>query len=282
VRLEDELMREALEAVRAAAAAGAQVLRDRRGEVGAVRAKRWTNDLVSEVDIAAGVAVVREILRWDENANVLIEEDEVYDLTGTVAGNVHSGSVWIIDPLDGTTSFVHGYPCYSVSVAYAENGVVVAGAVHNAAMNELFSAGRGLGADVDGASISVTGARGVREALLVTGFPYDRGDPLELQLRVFSAFLRGYAHGIRRDGSAANDCCHVAMGRADGYWEYYLKPWDMAAGALICEEAGARVTDVSGSPWTVDSESIVVANAKLHAEMLEVIRSAGAAVRAAE
>ncbi len=245
--------------------------------MGAVRAKRWTNDLVTETDIAAGVAVVNEILRRDPHASIVIEEDEVYGLTSTSPGDLHGESVWIIDPLDGTTSFVHGYPCYSVSVAYAERGVVVAGAVHNASMSELFSAGLGLGAFRDGVPIRASAAPSVRDALLITGFPYDRGEPLERQLAVQAAFLRGYVHGLRRDGSAANDCCHVAMGRADGYWEYYLKPWDMAAGQLICAEAGATVTDVSGRPWTVDSESICVANAALHAEMLQVIREAGGA-----
>jgi myo-inositol-1(or 4)-monophosphatase len=245
--------------------------------MGEVRAKRWTNDLVTETDIAAGVAVVEEILRRDPGAGIVIEEDEVYGLTATSPGDVRGDRVWIVDPLDGTTSFVHGYPCYSVSVAYAERGVVLAGAVHNAAMGEVFSAARGLGAFRDGEPIRTSSAPSVRDALLITGFPYDRGEPLERQLDVFGAFLRAYVHGMRRDGSAANDCCHVAAGRADGYWEYYLKPWDMAAGQLICAEAGCTVTDVAGNPWTVDSESICVANPALHAEMLQVIRDAGGA-----
>jgi myo-inositol-1(or 4)-monophosphatase len=276
-QLGDEPMRDALEAARAAATAGAKVLCDRRDTMGVVRAKRWTNDLVTETDIAAGVAIVEEILRHDPRAAIVIEEDEVYELTATSAGDLHGQSVWVIDPLDGTTSYVHGYPCYSVSVAYAERGVVQAGAVHNASMGELFSAGRGLGAFRDQERIGTTDTPSVRDALLVTGFPYDRGEPLERQLRVQAAFLRAYVHGIRRDGSAANDCCHVAMGRADGYWEYYLKPWDMAAGTLICAEAGATVTDVSGKPWTLNSESICVANPSLHAAMLEVIRDSGGA-----
>ncbi len=270
-------MLDALEAARAAAQAGARVLCDRRDAMGEVRAKRWTNDLVTETDIAAGVAVVNEILRLDPHASIIIEEDEVYALTNTAPGSVHGESVWIIDPLDGTTSFVHGYPCYSVSVAYAEHGRVAAGAVANASMGELFSASLGGGAYRDGERIRTTEAPTVRDALLITGFPYDRGAPLERQLAVQAAFLRAYVHGIRRDGSAANDCCHVAMGRADGYWEYYLKPWDMAAGALICAEAGATVTDIAGNPWTVDAESICVANPSLHAEMLAVIREAGGA-----
>lgn len=110
---------------------------------------------------------------------------------------------------------------------------------------------------------------------MVTGFPYDRGAPLDRQLSVLAAFLRSPVHGIRRDGSAANDCCHVAAGRADGFWEYTLKVWDMAAGVIICSEAGATVTDVEGAPWTSRSTSICTANPQLHAQMLDVIGSVG-------
>jgi myo-inositol-1(or 4)-monophosphatase len=125
--------------------------------------------------------------------------------------------------------------------------------------------------------IHVTNAETVRDALVITGFPYDRGTPLDVQMAVLTAFLRAPVHGMRRDGSAAVDCCHVAGGRADGFWEYALKPWDMAAGALICREAGAVVTDVSGRPWSAASENILAANPSLHAEMLALIRSAGGA-----
>jgi myo-inositol-1(or 4)-monophosphatase len=135
----------------------------------------------------------------------------------------------------------------------------------------------GAGATRDDVPIHVTAAETVRDSLVITGFPYDRGAPLDIQLAVLAAFLRAPVHGIRRDGSAAIDCCHVAGGRADGFWEYGLKPWDMAAGALICREAGALVTDVAGRPWSAASESIIAANPALHAEMLALIRSAGGA-----
>ena len=260
-----------------AAQAGGRVLAERAGDPLSVRAKRWTNDLVTEVDIEAGVAVVEALLAAYPTASIIIEEDEVYALTGTTPGLIDDETVWIIDPLDGTTSFVHGYPCYSVSVAYAERGTVVAGAVHNAALAETFSAARGHGAHLDGRPISASAAADLTEALLITGFPYDRGAPLERQLKVLSAFLRGYVHGIRRDGSAANDCCYVAAGRADGFWEYYLKPWDMAAGALIAEEAGCLVTDVTGEPWSLLAEGICIASPTLHAKMIEVILAAGGA-----
>jgi myo-inositol-1(or 4)-monophosphatase len=205
---------------------------------------------------------------------VLVEEPEVCEQLGVEPGSLDDPEVWIVDPLDGTTSFLHGYPCYSVSVGLVREGRAVAGAVHNTASGELFSAAEGMGAHRDGQSISCSGALTVNDALMVTGFPYDRGTPLDRQLAVLAAFLRAPVHGIRRDGSAANDCCHVAMGRTDGFWEYTLKPWDMAAGVVICSEAGALVTDVDGMPWSSASSSICVANPVLHAQMLAIIREA--------
>ena len=242
---------------------------------GAVRAKGSSTDFVTEADVASGVAVVRSILERDPDARFVVEEDEVYDLPGVTRGELGVDDVWLIDPLDGTTSYLHGYPTYSVSVAFVRGIEPVAGAIHNTAAGELFSAARGLGATRDGEPIHVADARSITDALVITGFPYDRGAPLDRQLAVLAAFLRAPVHGMRRDGSAAVDCCHVAAGRGDGFWEYALRPWDMAAGALICAEAGARVTDALGSPWTVESDSILVANPTLHAEMLAVIRNAG-------
>jgi myo-inositol-1(or 4)-monophosphatase len=191
-------------------------------------------------------------------------------------GDVRSGPCWVIDPIDGTTSFLHGYPCYSVSIALLHDGTPMAGAVYNAALGEMHSAEAGAGAFRDGERLRVSSAVAVSDALLVTGFPYDRTAPLDRQLSVLAEFLRNPVHGIRRDGSAAIDCCHVAGARCDGFWEYALKVWDVAAGVLICREAGAHVTDVDGAPWTVESDSICAANPGLHAAMLEVIGRATA------
>lgn len=257
-----------------AACAGGEVLRSRAGDLGAVRSKGWKTDFVTEADIASGIAVVRTILASDPGARILVEEPEVCEELGVEPGTLADDEVWIVDPLDGTTSYLHGFPCYSVSVALVREGRPVEGAVYNAALNELFTAGVGQGARLDGTPITCSRAASVQEALLVTGFPYDRGEPLDVQLNVLGAFLRAPVHGMRRDGSAAVDCCHIAAGRADGFWEYFLKPWDMAAGALICEEAGAIVTDVRGTPWTSASESICVANPALQPLMLAVIAAA--------
>jgi len=260
---------------RTAALAGGRVLAEKAANFGIVRTKSSPTDLVSEADVAAGVACVSAILEAEPGARVLVEEPEVCELLGIESGTLDDPELWIIDPLDGTTSYLHGFPCYSVSVAYARDGAPVAGAVYNGALDEMASAAQGRGATLEDAPIRCSSALRVSDSLVVTGFPYDRGDPLTRQLAVLAAFLRAPVHGIRRDGSAAIDLCHVATGRADGFWEYGLQPWDMAAGVLICREAGALVTDISGAPWTVTSGSVLAANPVLHPLMLDIISSAG-------
>ncbi len=269
-------MHDALETAKAGALAGGRVLESMRGKSGEVRTKGSAIDFVTEADVASGVAVVRAIMERDASARFVCEEAEVYDLLGAEQGTIGEGDVWVVDPLDGTTSFMHDYPTYSVSVALVRGFDPIAGAVYNAAAGEMNAAGLGLGAMRDGRPIRVTSAEAIKDALVITGFPYDRGAPLDRQLAVLTAFLRAPVHGMRRDGSAAVDCCHVAGGRADGFWEYALQPWDMAAGALICREAGARVTDVDGREWTAESASILAANPVLHAEMLTLILTVGA------
>ncbi len=267
-------MRDILETARFAAAAGATVLRERANDQGARRSKSSASDFVTDADIASGVAIARAVLQRDSSARFVVEEEEVYDLAAAPRGTLDDDEVWVVDPLDGTTSYIHGFPCYSVSIACLNRGRPVAGVVLDVARQETYAAAEGLGAERDGAAIGVAAAERVSDALVVTGFPYDRGEPLDRQLAVLSAFLRSPVHGIRRDGSAAVDCCHVASGRADGFWEYGLKPWDMAAGVVILREAGALVTEVNGAPWTQMSDSICAANPSLHALMLQVIAAA--------
>ena len=270
-------MRDEAAAALAGAEAGARVVRERANDVGTVRSKSSATDLVTEVDVAAGVAVVTEILRHDPSARFVVEEDEVYERAGVPRSALDDPEVWVIDPVDGTTSFVHGFPAYSVSVALLRSGTPVAGAVADVPRNSTMVAASGAGATLDGAPARCSSAARLDEALLVTGFPYDRGAPLDRQLAVLAAFLRAPVHGIRRDGSAALDCCHIAAGRADGFWEYGLQPWDTAAGAVICREAGAVVTDMEGRPWsTTPGSGIVVANPALHPLMLDIVRAASA------
>jgi len=264
-------MQELLDIAVAAALEGGSVIQSGVANMGKVRSKSASSDLVTDTDVASGVAVCRTIAERVEGARFVVEEDEVYGLAGVPRGTADEGEVWVVDPLDGTTSFVHSYPCYSVSVACLRDGVPVAGAIYNAALGEMNAGALGLGATRDGIPLHVTDTASVSEALLITGFPYDRTLPMDRAIAVLSAFLRNPVHGIRRDGSAAIDCCHVAGARADGFWEFHLKPWDVSAGIAILREAGAVVTDTDGSPWSPSSDGICCANPALHAGMLEVI-----------
>jgi myo-inositol-1(or 4)-monophosphatase len=270
-------MSHAVQVAKDAASAGGAVLRDKMGSVTGVRSKSAAIDLVSDVDIASGVAIAKALMEADPGASLIVEEPEVYELLGISPGSLDDERTWVVDPLDGTTSYLHAYPFYSVSVALLESGRPVAGAVYNAASDEMHWASEGEGAFWQGRRIHCTPTPSVFEALVVTGFPYDRGAPLDLQLSVLTAFLRAPVHGMRRDGSAALDCCHVAAGRADGYWEYTLLPWDLSAGVVICREAGAKVTDISGADWHPASGNVLVANPELHARMLEIVLAASGA-----
>jgi len=249
---------------------GGAVLSAHSGPLKDIRTKSNRFDMVTEADIASGIAVVRLIAERFENARFVVEEPEVCALAGVTAGTLEDDEVWIIDPLDGTTSFIHRYPCYSVSVAFARGGTPTAGAVYSPATGELISAGTNEGAFLNGTPLHCTSTPTIEEALLITGFPYDRTATLDRQLAVFSKLVR-IAHGTRRDGSAAIDCCHVAAGRADGFWEFALQPWDMAAGVVALRESGARVTDIAGAEWTLATKHILAANPTLHAELLATI-----------
>jgi myo-inositol-1(or 4)-monophosphatase len=269
---------ELLQTAMAAAHAGGAVIEARVADMGEIRSKSASSDLVTDTDVASGVAVCRAIADRLPGSLFVCEEEEVYDLAGVQRGVIDEGEVWVVDPLDGTTSFVHSYPCYSVSVACLRDGQPVAGAVYNAALGEMNAAALGLGATRNGVALRTGQAAAVSEALMITGFPYDRTLPMDRAIAVLTAFLRNPVHGIRRDGSAAIDCCHVAGARADGFWEFSLKPWDVAAGIVIARESGAHVTDVDGSPWTSAANGICCANPTLHAGMLQVIAKGLAAV----
>ncbi len=255
----------------ASARAGADVLRRHIGRVTELRTKTANADMVSAADVASGVAVVQAVVKALPSARFVVEEEEVYGLAGAVSGDLWDPEVWVIDPLDGTTSFVHTYPCWSVSVACLRHGRPVAGAVYNVPADEMASAERGAGATLNGTPIRCTDTETLQRALLATGFPYDRGAPLTRQLALLQRLLPP-SHDIRRDGSAAVDLCHVAAGRVDGYWELDLQPWDFAAGVLIVEEAGGVVTGFDGAAWTPTTRDVIAANPTLHAVLLEAVR----------
>ncbi len=178
---------------------------------------------------------------------------------------------WIIDPLDGTTNYLHGYPCFCVSIGLEVEGEVRLGVVYNPILDELFHAERGEGAFLNGNRIFVSHEDDLGRSLLVTGFPYDIREHADFYLRYFRQFIiKSFA--VRRPGSAAIDLSYLAAGRFEGFWELKLHAWDVAAGSLIITEAGGKVTDFQGQPFNIYSGEILASNGLIHEEMLQVIR----------
>jgi myo-inositol-1(or 4)-monophosphatase len=222
-------------------------------------------DLVTESDLAAERLIVERIRSYHPRHRILTEE------SGDVAeaGGSDSAHKWIIDPLDGTTNYAHGYPVFCVSVALEHEGRVVLGVVHDPSRDETFAAERGAGATLNGRPVRVSDTAELNRSLLCTGFPYDvreRGD----FARHFRAFIMR-AQSVRRDGAAALDLAYVAAGRFDGFYEEGLRPWDVAAGVLLVEEAGGRVTHYDGSPFHIYKPPIAASNGLVHGAMLEVL-----------
>jgi myo-inositol-1(or 4)-monophosphatase len=179
---------------------------------------------------------------------------------------------WIVDPLDGTTNFVHSYPQFSVSIALEQNGRVIVGLVYDPIRNECFKAALGQGATLNTNAMRISLVDELDKSLLATGFPYDRRDFADFYLSYFKAFMTR-CQGIRRGGSAALDLCYVACGRLDGFWELKLKPWDIAAGALIVTEAGGKLSDLSGKPFSIRGQETLATNGLIHDEMVHVARA---------
>lgn len=220
-------------------------------------------DLVTAVDRACEKAVVDLLRRRFPDHDIVTEETDL-ERRG-------SRYVWFVDPLDGTTNFAHGYPFFCCSVALTLEGTPVAGAVYDPIKEELFTAEQGAGAHLNGKRLRVSDRRDLLRSLLTTGFPYDMRADLSGALRLFNKFM-GVARAIRRDGAAALDLSYVAAGRADGFWEERLHPWDVMAGALLVREAGGTVTRFDGSSIGLTADEVVAANPALHAAMLEVLR----------
>ncbi len=218
-------------------------------------------DVVTDVDKRAEKFLLGEILKRYPGQRIVAEE------SGEVPGK--GDSVWFIDPLDGTVNYAHGIPIFSVSIGYMEGNTMCLGVVYDPTRDECFSAEHGKGARLNGKAVQIASEKDLDRSLLVTGFPYDIRTTKLTNLDQFVKFsLKSQA--VRRLGSAAIDLCYVASGRFDGYWEYKLSPWDVAAGTLIAEEAGAVVTDPVGRPLELGlSVSLVCANAELHAQLVQ-------------
>jgi myo-inositol-1(or 4)-monophosphatase len=179
---------------------------------------------------------------------------------------------WVFDPVDGTTNYAHGLPIFCSSLALEIRGEPAVGAIYDPSRRELFTAERGQGAWLNGAPLHVSGASTLIDSLLCTGFPYSVQANTEALVGLFREFLK-VSRAVRRLGSAAIDLCYVAAGRFDGFWEQSLHPWDMAAGALIIQEAGGRVTDLTGGPYTSRAGNIIATNGLIHDAMLDTIQA---------
>jgi myo-inositol-1(or 4)-monophosphatase len=226
--------------------------------------KKGTIDLVTEVDLAVETMIRALIAERHPDHDILAEE------MGGPTGDTRSRFCWIVDPLDGTTNFAHGLPLFCCTVALEVDGRLEVGAVYDPTRDELFTAERGKGAFLNGTELHVSQTRTLIDALLVTGFPYAVQDRMTELVGLFAAFL-GEARAVRRLGSAALDICYVACGRTDGFWEQGLNAWDIAAGVLLVEEAGGRVTSLDGGPFVLRTGRIVATNGPIHDEMLRVV-----------
>jgi len=249
-------------AVRAVRAAGRVTMRffDRVDTVKVTQKSR--NDFVTEVDRAAETAIIQELRGKFPSHAILAEE------SGAHGGNEFE---WIIDPLDGTTNYLHGFPQWSVSVGLRVRGRMELGVVYDPLHEELFTAERGGGAQLNDRRLRVSERRSLEGALIGTGIPFREQGHLEVYLQMLRAMIEETA-GIRRPGSAALDFAYVAAGRLDGFWELNLAPWDFAAGALLVAEAGGTVTDLAGGERFFDTCNVVAGGLKVHRAMLQRLK----------
>ena len=249
-------------AVRAARRAGELMIRQLNRLESLEITEKNRNEYVTEVDRIAEDAIIEVIYDHYPDHSILAEE------SGQRGSNEFQ---WIIDPLDGTTNFIHGFPVFAVSIAVTHNGQLEHGVVYDPLRQEIFTASRGQGAQVDGRKIRVSKRPSMQHSLIATGFPY-RGnkehldDYLEMLKSVISV-----SAGIRRPGSAALDLCYVAAGRVDGFWELDLDIWDIAAGALMIKEAGGRISDFHGTDGYLQSGDVVAGSPKIYAGLSKIL-----------
>jgi myo-inositol-1(or 4)-monophosphatase len=228
--------------------------------------KKGTIDLVTEVDVAVERMFRAMIAERFPDHDILAEE------FGATAGWPRARHCWIFDPLDGTTNYAHGLPIFCASLGLEIDGRLEIGAVYDPSRRELYTAERGGGAFLNGEPLRVSQTSTLLDALLVTGFPYSVHEGAAAVVGLFGAFI-ARAQAVRRLGSAALDLCYVAAGRMDGFWEERLKPWDVAAGSLIVQEAGGRITAIDGGPFELREASLIASNGRVHDEMAATIRS---------
>ncbi len=249
-----------------AARLAGRLLRERIGSVREVRHKGII-DIVTDVDEASERLLRETILAAFPTHSILGEEG------GSVQGR-DARYRWIVDPLDGTTNYAHGFPFFCVSIGFEVDGEVAVGAVYDPSLDEMFVAQRGVGATLNGAPMHVSDTGVLGRSLLATGFPYDRA--------LFPRALKGFeimslrSMAVRRAGSAALDLCYVACGRFEAYWEWVVRPWDVAAGSLLVAEAGGQISGLDGRPFRVEGGEVLASNGAVHQAMLESLRDIAA------
>ncbi len=257
-------MRNKMEVAREAILSAGSLLRETFGrELSGTVLEKDRNDFVTETDTQSEKMIIETLTRSFPGIGILAEESDQRPL---------GDEFWIIDPLDGTTNFIHGYPSIGVSIALFRDGGVVMGLVYDPLREELFEAVKGEGAFCNGEPIHVSGVKEIGESLLGTGFPFRIHSHLDAYFDIFRALFTR-CRGVRRAGAAVLDLSHTAAGRLDGFWELYLKPWDMAAGSLIVTEAGGVVSDFFGRPDFLSAGHIVAASPEVYSVIIEATRS---------
>ena len=251
-------------AIKAARAAGAIINRASL-DVEALRVTtKGTNDFVTEVDLASEEVIIETLLGAYPDHGILAEE------SGRTRGAKHSEYVWIIDPLDGTTNFIHGLPMYCVSIALAHRGVVQQAVVYDPTRNDLYHASKGRGAFCNDRRLRVSKRTRMSEALIGTGFPFRRGDNFKRYVKMFEEVMQQCA-GLRRPGAAALDLCYVAAGYYDAFFETGLQPWDVAAGSLIITEAGGLIGNFTGEADYLHQREVVAGNPKIYGQLVQLL-----------
>lgn len=248
-------------AIKAARRAGSVILRHSDQLDRLTVESKGRNDFVTQVDRTAESEIIDIIRHAYPSHSILAEE------SGAQSGDDYQ---WVIDPLDGTTNFLHGYPQYAVSIALLDKGKLAQAVIFDPLRDELFTASRGAGAQLNDRRIRVSSVKKMEDALLGTGFPFKEFDNLETWISCFRELLP-MSSGVRRAGSAALDLAHVACGRLDGFWEIGLKRWDIAAGCLLIEEAGGLISDFNNGQNFLASGNIIAGNTKIHSQLFGVI-----------
>ncbi|WP_421774455.1 inositol monophosphatase family protein [Gracilimonas sp.] len=253
-----------LEVAKKAAEEAASIIRDYAGRSSFDVKLKGKNDLVTDADVHSEKKIIEVIKNAFPNDQILAEESRA-------KASIPKERIWIIDPIDGTTNFAHSFPVYCVSIALWENKEPKAGLVYEVANDELFTATEGGGAYLNGERIWISQNEDPSSSLIGTGFPYNNLNLVDNYLKLFKRMMEK-THGVRRPGSAAWDLCNVACGRFEGFYEYGLSPWDVAAAVLIIKEAGGLITDWSGEDDWLFGQRIIAGNAAVHNFLLNEIR----------